>query len=177
MRQYIVNINPGIRFGLPFIVLLFQAACSDPGKPKKGKLQEAQIPAIPPVAYKKPPASSNDTLIITGSTAVFYNPDSLQREKIKEISSPKDFGTTDHNCFYLMRNARMVLKKSWQAIRIVETSANRYLLFVKADKTRTCIDLNNKGDMCGLFIFDGKKNPEPVDMMNIDTALGFYFEK
>jgi hypothetical protein len=31
--------------------------------------------------------------------------------------------------------------------------------------------------MCGIFLFDGKKEPELADMMNIDTALGFYFEK
>jgi hypothetical protein len=125
----------------------------------------------------KPPSSFSDTIIIGFPSAVFYNPDSLQREKIKEISSKNEYETEVHNCFYLMRNAQIVLKKYWPHIHIVETSANRYLLFVKADKNKICIDLNNKGDMCGIFLFDGKKEPELADMMNIDTALGFYFEK
>lgn len=80
-----------------------------------------------------------------------------------------------HDCFYQMRNARLVLKKDWPKIRIIETAQNRYLLFVKSDKTKKCIDLNSRGDMCGIYLFDTVKEPEFADMMNIDTALGFYF--
>jgi hypothetical protein len=124
---------------------------------------------------RKPPASFSDTLIIYFPSAVFYNPDSLQLQKIKEISAKNQYETDVHNCFYLMKNARMSLKKYWPKIHIIESLANRYLLFVKPDKTKTCIDLNSEGDMCGLFLFDGKKEPQLADMMNIDTALGFYF--
>jgi hypothetical protein len=110
-------------------------------------------------------------------SAVFYNPDSLQLDKIKAISKKEIYETDVHNCFFLMRNARIVLKKYWPNIHIIETKTNRYLLFQKHDKTKTCIDLNSEGDMCGIFLFDGKKEPELADMMNIDTALGFYFSK
>jgi len=71
----------------------------------------------------------------------------------------------------------MVLKQHWPKVHIVETKTNRFLRFVKKDKSETYIDLNSQGDMCGLFLFDGKKEPELADMMNIDTALGFYFDK
>jgi len=125
----------------------------------------------------KPPASFSDTIKIDSPAAVFYNPDSIQLEKIKEITPKNEFESEVHNCFYLMQNARIVLKKYLPQIHIIETSQNRYLLFVKSDKTRTLIDLNGKGDMCGVFLFDGKKEPELADMMNIDTALGFYFSK
>ncbi len=37
------------------------------------------------------------------------------------------------------------------------------------------IDLNAKNNICGLYLFDTKKDPEPVDMPNVDTFLGFYF--
>ena len=110
-------------------------------------------------------------------SAVFYNPDSLQLDKIKAISKKDNFDTEVHNCFFLMRNARNVLKKYWPGIHISETKTHRFLLFVKKDKTRICIDLNSNGDMCGIYLFDGKKEPELADMMNIDTALGFYFKK
>src|SRR6185436_15252135 len=129
------------------------------------------------VQYKKPAASFNDTLVIDNISAVFFNPDSLQLDKIKAISKKENYETEVHNCFYLMRNARSVLKKNWPAIHIIETKTNRYLLFVKSDKSKTCIDLNSHGDMCGLFLFNGKKEPELADMMNIDTALEFYFKK
>jgi len=123
----------------------------------------------------KPPSSFSDTLLIHFPSVVFYNPDSLQLKKREAIIEKREYETEVHNCFFQMRNARMVLKKYWPKIHIIETSTNRYLLFVKADKTITTIDLNSKGDMCGLFLFDGKKEPELADMMNIDTALGFYF--
>ena len=87
------------------------------------------------------------------------------------------FASEEHNCFYQMRNARTVLKKYWPRIRIIETSGNRFLHFIKSDKKQALVDLNSKGDMCGLFLFDGKKEPEPADMMNIETALGFYFSR
>jgi hypothetical protein len=67
------------------------------------------------------------------------------------------------------------LKKYWPRIHVIETSEYRYLLFIKTDNSRVCVDLNNKDDMCGIFLFDRKKEPELIDMMNIDTALGFYF--
>jgi hypothetical protein len=126
---------------------------------------------------RKPPSSFSDTLIISFPSAVFYNSDSLQLEKTKAITSVKEYKSEVHNCFYMMRNARMELKKYWPKIHIIETSLNRYLLFVKAGKSKSLIDLDGKGDMCGIFLFDGKKEPELADMMNIDTALGFYFEK
>jgi hypothetical protein len=159
-----------------FILSLF-AACKGKTSSKKdnGGQQKANPATL--VQYKKPAASFNDTLVIDNISAVFYNPDSLQLDKIKAISKKENYETEVHNCLYLMRNARIVLKKYWPAIHIVETKTNRYLLFIKNDKNKTCIDLNSYGDMCGIFLFDRKKEPELVDMMNIDTALGFYFKQ
>ena len=82
-----------------------------------------------------------------------------------------------HDCHYQMQNARIVLKKYWPQLHIVEATKARYILFVKTDETKICIDLNDKNDICGLFLFDTKKNPVLVDMPNIDTELGFYFSK
>jgi hypothetical protein len=124
---------------------------------------------------RKPPSGFSDTLTIHYPSAVFYNPDSLQLLKIKETTAKNEYETDVHNCFYQMRNARIVLKKYWPQIHIIETSSHRYLLFEKADKRNIVIDLDLKGDMCGLFLFDGKKEPELTDMMNIETGLGFYF--
>ena len=126
------------------------------------------------VQYKKPSSSFSDTLVINRISAVFYNPDSLQLNKMQAITNKELYETDVHNCFYLMRNARTVLKKYWPQIHIIETCEYRYLLFIKADNRQTCIDLDTKEDMCGILLFDRKKEPELIDMMNIDTALGFY---
>ena len=56
-------------------------------------------------------------------------------------------------------------------------SGYRYLLFIKANKNIKCIDLNDKNDICGLFLFDTKKDPALIDMPNIDTQLELYFSK
>jgi hypothetical protein len=161
-------------FCLYFLVVIISLSCSDSHRqtyPAQNKIENKAS------KKSKPPASFSDTMKIDFPAAVFYNPDSLQLEKIKEVTPKNEFESDVHNCFYLMRNARVVLKKYWPQIHIIETSRNRYLLFVKADKNHAFIDLNSKGDMCGIFLFDGKKEPELADMMNIDTALGFYFSK
>jgi hypothetical protein len=125
----------------------------------------------------KPSSSFSDTLVIRLSSAVFFMPDSLQLLKLKAISTPRDFESETHNWFYQMRNARMVIGKYWPRLQIMETSQSRYLLFVKTDNQKVLVDLDKQGDMAGIFLFDGKKSPELADMMNIDSFLGFYFQK
>ena len=154
--------------------LIYLYSCTNA---KSSKKNNTKLPATShAVQYKKPSSSYNDTLVINNISAVFYNPDSLQLNKIQAITEKDLYETDVHNCFYLMRNARIVLKKYWPRIHIIESSEYRYLLFIKTDNSQTCIDLNSKEDMCGIFVFDRKKEPELIDMMNIDTDLGFYFK-
>ncbi len=159
-----------------FLSLIYGSMISCSQAAKKNIPAEI-TPELKDTIRRKPPGSFQDTLTIHYPSAVFYNPDSLQLQKIKEISTKNDYETDVHNCFYQMRNARIVLKNYWPQIYKIETSKNRYLLFVKADKSKLVIDLDNKSDMCGLLLFDGKKEPELADMMNIETAMGFYFNK
>lgn len=125
----------------------------------------------------KPPSSFNDSLMITDAAAIFYNSDSLQLEGFKAINKKMVFESMVHECFYQMKNARMVLKKYWPRLKIIDTSKARYLVFLKTDQSKAVIDLNTKNDMCGLFMFDGEKDPVLADMTNIETALRFYFEE
>ncbi len=166
-----------IRMIALFMGLFVFFACSGNGDSEKNNTQEEQKSGTIHSGYKKPPSSFSDTIIITGNSAVFYNSDSLQLEKIKEVIEMPVYESNVHDCFFQMRNARMVLKKYWPQIEITETAKYRYILFVKANNKKTCIDHNEKNDMCGIFLFDGIKEPELVDMMNIDTALGYYFSK
>lgn len=126
---------------------------------------------------QKPPGSFSDTVTIDFPAAVFYNPDSLQLEKIKAVTGKMIFESTVHDCFFQMRNSRIVLKKYYPGIKIIEVKNARYLLFKKVRGEKEYIDLNTKNDPCGIFIFDGVKHPSLVDMTNIDSDLGFYFSK
>ena len=156
-------------------LLLFICSCSE------GYKKNTPQPEITPIAksliIKKPRSSFNDTIIVKANSTVFYSADSLQMEKIKTVNEKTIFDMLTHNCHYQMENARIVIKKYWPQLKIIETSKSRYLLFQKTNKTKVCIDLNDKNDICGLFLFDGKKNPVLVDMPNIDTQLGLYFSK
>ena len=156
-------------------VLLFFYSCSAPAK-KSEQQGGKKIAAKPPI-IKKPASSFGDTLIINRVSAVFYTPDSPQMIKIKAVNEKATFEMIEHDCYYQMRNARMVLKQYWPQVNIVEVSKARYLRFVKNDKSNVFIDLNDKNDICGVFLFDKKKNPVLIDMPNVDTELGFYFKK
>jgi hypothetical protein len=153
--------------------ILFACSCSQ--SPEKNNQQVKKDPTPKPPIVKKPPSSFNDTVFIDRKSAVFYNPDSLQLQKIKSVNEERVYATITHDCFYMMQNARNVIKQYWPHIKIVEAIKARYLLFVKNDKSRICIDLDTKNDICGLYLFDPKKNPELANMPNINTSMGFYF--
>ena len=160
------------KWGMLSIVLM---ACSCSSSPEQNNKQVKTDLDRKHAIVKKPPSSFEDTVIIDRASAVFFNPDSLQLEKIKSVNEKNVYGTITHDCYYMMQNARNVIKQHWPRIRIVEVMKVRWLLFVKKDKSKMYIDLNARNNICGLFLFDPKKDPEPVDMPNIDTFLGFYF--
>jgi hypothetical protein len=125
----------------------------------------------------KPPSSFQDTLKINEASAIFYHPDSLQLLKIKEITDERIYEGQMHEFYSMMRNARLVLKKDWPRIRIIEAKNIRYLLFISKGTEPVLIDLNKKNDPYGLFLFIPGKEPHYADMMNIDTELPVYFSK
>lgn len=152
-----------------FFANIFFSCTETPGNKKI-----AQV-ILPPVTPQKPPSSSKDTLTINTVSAVFYNPDDIQLERIRSVNKKEVFESLQHEYFYQMRNARIVLKKYWPHISIIETSNARWLAFLKADNSKIYIDLDGKNDMSGIILFDKKKDPLLIDMMNIDTALELYF--
>ncbi len=158
------------------VVLLSLAwSCTEPTA-KKDRVSEKK-PDTRPAIVKKPGSSFSDTLTINSPSAVFYNPDSLQMEKINRVNEKATLDMIKHDCYYKMKNAKSQLEKYWPKIKIIEVYRFRYLVFVKADGNRTDIDLDSKNDICGLFLFDGEKAPILADMPNINTVAGFYFKK
>ena len=156
------------------LIVLIGTYCTNPGQ----TAEQPEVNAGDKTLVKTKPASSyNDTIKISSSSAVFYDPDSLQLEKLKAITNKQIFDGTMHECFYQMRNARIVLKKEYPGIKIIEVKNVRYLLFKKINNETEIIDLNEKNDPCGVFIFDAVHSPRLTDMTNIETELGFYFSR
>ena len=159
------------------ISLLFSFACTNPETSKKNSTPDQKKSKSPSQAYKKPSSGLSDTIIIKNNAAVFFNPDSLQLKKIKASLDTMIIESTIHDCFYQMKNAKMVLKESWPHIQVLDISKARYLLFIKKNNSQEFIDLDTQNDMCGLLLFNRIKKPQLADMMNIATELDFYFKK
>jgi hypothetical protein len=165
-----LSINCGI-LSLGILII----ACTS--SPVKRPVETAKGHEVKRPMVKKPPSSFEDTVTIKSRSAVFYRPDSIQLNKIKSAFEKNAFETQTHDCYYMMQNARNVIKEHWPQIHVIEVYKARYLLFVKKDRSKVCVDLNAKNEICGLFLFDPQKNPELIDMPNVATYLGFYFEK
>lgn len=129
-----------------------------------------------PDIRKKPGSGFHDSLIITTSTAVFFEPDSVQMEKIRSVNEPGIFESLTHECYYQMRNARLVIQRNRPDISIKAALKVRWLIFKKSNGSIT-VDLDEINNICGIYLFDGVKDPIRVDMTNIDSELGFYFRK
>ena len=172
--EFLVSFSSVVRSGMIMIIVL-SLSCSQSSEKNRNQAAKDQISK--PSIIKKPSSSFDDTVIIESRAAVFYNPDSLQLKKIKSVNETNVYATITHDCYYQMQNARNVIRQYWPQVRVVEVIKARYLLFAKKDKSKIYIDLNDKNDICGLFLFDPEKDPELADMPNIDTFLGFYFGK
>ena len=157
------------------VLLLFPALSCNQAKNNKAETKPVSL-EIDKKFKPKPGSIYSDTLVINYPAAVFYHPDSLQVLKIKAQTDSMVFDGSMHEFFYQMRNARRVIQKTWPGLKITEAKNYRYLLFVTLDKTRHCIDLDTKNDAYGLLVFNPKKPPQTVDMMNVETEISFYLK-
>ena len=152
---------------LIFIIIATQLSCIN---------SEKNNPTTPQQKHQKPGSSNQDTLTVQHNTAVFFQPDSLQLLKIKAANIPTVFNSMVHELFYQMSNARNVIKTSYPNLVIIESSNSRFILFKSKNEKKHLIDLNNFNDMCGIILFKQTGKPAFIDMMNIDSELGFYFK-
>lgn len=138
--------------------------------------QQTEIkPKAVPVNTAKPGSSYSDTLTVQPLTVVFFNPDSIQLQKIKLTFDSNRYASLEHDCYFQMRNARNVIKKYWTQLNIVEVDKCRFIRFVSKEREVVLTDLNESRDICGIYLYDGIKKPVLTDMMNIDTELENYF--
>lgn len=157
---------------LILLCVSFCFSCTDPAKPGEDK---ASVATAHNPSGHKPTGSFSDTLTIQPNSAVFYYPDSLQDLHIKAETDPGVYKSIVHENEYQMRYSRKVLKQYYQRIKIRDAKNIRYLAFHKKDGQYIYLDLNTKNDAYGLLVFDGVQKPELLDMTNVETELGDYF--
>ncbi|HEY6063367.1 MAG TPA: hypothetical protein VIV35_07140, partial [Chitinophagaceae bacterium] len=129
-----------------FILSVFTVYCTNTPIKKK---TEASRPEIIKQDRHKPPATYEDTLKIDFPAAVFYHADSLQLQRIKEVTDTMIFDGSMHEYEYLLKNAHNVIRSFNPRLKIIEAKNKRYLLFIKSDASFDCIDLNTKDDAYG----------------------------
>jgi hypothetical protein len=167
-------LNPGFLF-ISLHIYLLAMSCRD-GSSQNGYDQK-KTESTKRDIRKKPASSFQDSLLIESRSVVFFEPDSLQMEKIKSVNEKMIFESLTHDCFYQMQNARKVLEMNWKGMQVMLASKIRWLVFRKSNGADSIIDLNNINNICGIYLFDPQKNPVQIDMTNIDTQLDFYFRK
>ena len=154
------------------ILLLLLAKCSEPGKKNNHPSSDKSSGTI----RLKPGASFQDTMVIRETCVLFYEPDSLQKEKIRAISEPAIFQGSTHEFFFQQKTAHAFLKKYWPEVRIINAKNVRYLLFIRKNKSTELIDLDKLGDSYGMIAFSPTKKPQQLDMTNIETQIPDYFK-
>lgn len=122
----------------------------------------------------KPPAGNADTCTISEASAVFYYPDSMQLEQIKQHTDPSVFASMMHENSYQMNYSKKVIQTTWPQLSVTECSNCRYLKFLKQNGTYRIIDLNSRNNAYGLYVFALQKDPAVVDMTNVETGISFY---
>lgn len=120
-------------------------------------------------------AAPGDTLEVDSKAVVFFRQDSARLARIRAVLKDRLYESLTHDCLFEGKYARSVIRRERPALTVMDVAANRWLVFRKKDGGRKTIDLNAINDLCGVFLFDGIKDPMRADMPNIETQLWFYF--
>src|SRR5947208_1290690 len=110
-------------YSLPVLLVL---SCADGRQTKPSVNTDSKKNEV----KSKPPATYQDTLTITDSAAVFYNPDSLQLEKIKLVTDAGAFESKMHEFYFLRKTAKAIITQHFSWLKMIEAKNVRYLLFV-----------------------------------------------
>jgi hypothetical protein len=157
------------------LVLILQTACQNKQNHEKGKINpDHPMERATIESSQKPGSSYHDTLFFDTPIAVFYAPDSLQLEKIKETTEKWMFDGLMHEYEFQFFYSRKILKRDWPQLEIMEIHQARYLIFPGEDGNRDVIDLDKFGEPFGLIIYNGRKKASAIDMPNIEYLLPEY---
>lgn len=170
LRGFFITLCMLRKNAILFLIILLITSCNN-------SKDNHSTPPSKKAVISRPGSSNNDTLYIsTSPVVVFYNPDPKELDSIKLITKPNVFQSQTHEFFFQMRNARIVMKKNWVKLNQIATDRHRYISF-KNESMNEVVDLNSFEDYSGMILWDGHKKPHKIDMMSVETELGYYFKK
>jgi hypothetical protein len=122
----------------------------------------------------KSDTSINKTTSAHGIIAVFYSPDKVTAEQLRNKLGEDNFYTVvDDNNFY---NSEAMKVIDTYNIRVMLTS-DRYIEFVKNDGEKSIMDCYSLESKWGVVLFDGKQSPLVTSPIDIEKDLKKYFIK
>lgn len=167
--------NGGIGLHLFNLLLFLLYACGSPSSSANSIPSTAGQDTVKQ-PFIKPPAVFEDTLTVNQAAIVFFYPDSLQLQQIKQQLDTAAFAGLEHESFYQMRYSRLTVETKWPQIRVQNAINCRYLQFIKENGSPVVIDLNKVPLVYGAYLFNRKKDPVLPDMTNIETEIAYYME-
>ena len=117
---------------------------------------------------------NGDTLIIDRKAAVFFQPDSLQKEKRMKEVGEKDFRAGADDYIYYINISAEFLEK--QGLPVMNAKTKKYLEFVTTDKKAELVKLDTLRELWGMYFFDPTKRPYYADITEIEEEYKSYFK-
>lgn len=147
-----------------FIPVLLFMACGGGDDNKKGP--EDFDPVLSRV--------SNDTLIVSGNAAVFYEQDSITIEKQRK-QNEADFtaGLEDYHMY--LDSVQRFLATVKDKTASVDAKGQKFIKFIKSDNSSTLVKIDTIPTLWGLYLFTPTKEPEEVDMTDIKNSYEKYY--
>lgn len=114
-----------------------------------------------------------DTLTVTSSAAVFYQPDSVQMKKRMTEVGEEDFRIGMDDYLYYMNGSWTWLEG--QGLPCVDARYKKYIRFIAAGKKTRLIRLDTLPELWGVYLFHPAKAPYKADLTNIEKEYQSYF--
>lgn len=152
------------------LIVCFLFSCN-----QKSERSKIEANTNKPIKHK-PQSNFLDSLEITGPTAVFYYPDSIQLETIKSITDSQILDGTLHELQFQIKYSKKVIRTNWSELNIVDAQDVRFIVFKQDTSILNIVDLDAYDDPYGLFVFNGKKQSVWIDMTNLEQGLHYYLK-
>jgi hypothetical protein len=154
--------------------------CTYPTKKSNGYKTDKPVLAsdkkitINPKPTQRVSLAKGNTFTVASTAAVFTILDTTEIQKRHKASTDEEFYTgADDQVFYISE-AKTFLKK--QPVKIIEIDpAYKYLEFKQPNGIIHKIKLDTVAFIFNLYLFDPKKQPQNVDMMDMEAEYKKYF--
>jgi hypothetical protein len=146
-----------------YLILLIFTSCATTDK------KQQTIPITPTVLHHV----SADTMVITGRSVIFFQPDSVAMEKDRKEMGAENFSVAADDASYYANSAAAYFKQ----VRLPIVYANqKYLKFVRNNQAATIIQPDTLSEGWGAILFDPSKEPLETDLFSYAEDYQSYFE-